>query len=160
MTARNLLCAVLVLAAGGLFPGGAAAQGIEVVDAWSRATPPGMDIGVAYFTIRNGGKKDRLLRVSTPVAKRAEVHESASKSGVIRMDSLGSVEVGSGAPVAFEPNGKHVMLLGLKRTLKEGDVFPLVLTFANAGKVEAKVRLRGIDGTEKGHSGASSGTKH
>lgn len=145
MTARNLwIC--LALAAGAASPGSASAQSIQVVDAWSRPTPPGTDVGVAYFTIRNSGKSDRLLRVSSPVAKRAELHISAMKDGVMTMEGLGSVDVGSGAPVAFEPSGKHVMLMGLKRPLKEGDVFPLTLTFANAGPVQTSVRVRGLDG--------------
>jgi copper(I)-binding protein len=160
MAARNLPWIHLVLALGVAIPGAVSAQSVQVVDAWSRPTPPGMDVGVAYFTINNAGKSDRLLRVSSPVAKRAEMHESSLKGGVMRMDGLSSVAIGSGAPTSFEPSGKHVMLLGLKRSLREGDVFPLVLTFANAGKVETKVRVRGTGGTEKPHSGSSPGMKH
>ncbi len=145
MTARNFwIC--LALALGAAISGGASAQAIQVVDAWSRPTPPGIDVGVAYFTIRNGGKGDRLLRVSSPLAKRAELHVSAMKDGVMKMEGLGSVDVGSGAPVAFEPRGRHVMLVGLKHPLKEGDVFPLTLTFANAGPVQTSVRVRGLNG--------------
>jgi len=150
MAARNLwIC--LVLALGPALPVGAAAQGIQVVDAWSRPTPPGIDVGVAYFTIRNSGKSDRLMSVSSPVAKRSEMHNSSMKDGVMKMEALKPVEIGSGASTSFEPNGKHVMLVGLKRPLKEGDVFRLVLTFANAGAVEARVRVRGSDGARKDH---------
>jgi hypothetical protein len=153
MTARNH-CISLVLALGAALPAAAAAQGIQVVDAWSRPTPPGMDVGVAYFTIRNAGRSDRLLRVSSPVAKSAELHVSEMKNGVVKMEGLASVDVGSGAPVAFEPSGRHVMLMGLKHPLKEGDVFPLTLTFANAGQVQTSVRVRGVDGKDKSHAGA------
>jgi periplasmic copper chaperone A len=153
MTARHLWISLVAL---GAAVSAAWAQGIEVVDAWSRATPPGMNVGVAYFTIRNPGKTDRLLRVSTPVAASAELHASAMKEGIMRMEGLGYVDVG-GTPVAFEPSGRHVMLIGLKRPLKEGDMFPLTLTFANAGQVQTSVRVRGIDG--KDHSGAT-GTMH
>jgi copper(I)-binding protein len=146
MTARNLWIG-LALALGTAIPGGASAQGIQIADAWSRPTPPGIDVGVAYFTIRNAGKADRLLRVSSPVARRAELHVSAMKDGVMKMEGLSSVDVGGGAPVAFEPSGRHVMLMGLKRPLKEGDVFPLTLTFANAGPVRTSVRVRGLDGS-------------
>jgi copper(I)-binding protein len=140
ITARNLWIS-LALALGSALPGGALAQGVQVVDAWSRATPPGTETGVAYFTIRNSGKNDRLLRVSSPVAKVAEMHLSSMKDGVMSMRSLNSVEIGSGAPLSFEPNGRHVMLMGLKRPLKAGEEFPLVLTFANAGPVEVRVRV-------------------
>jgi len=154
MAARNFswICLFVTFAAA-ILPGNAAAQGVQVVDAWSRPTPPGMDVGVAYFTIRNAGKSDRLLRVSSPVAKRAELHVSSMKDGVMRMEGLSSVDIGGGAPTSFEPSGKHVMLVGLKRALKEGDAFPLVLTFANAGKVEARVEVRG------NHPASSAGTK-
>jgi copper(I)-binding protein len=153
MTARNLWTA-LALALALAAPAAVAAQGIQVVDAWSRPTPPGMDVGVAYFTIRNAGKSDRLLRVSSPVAKSAELHVSEMKNGVMKMEGLASVDVGSGAPVAFEPSGRHVMLMGLKRPLREGDVFPLTLTFANAGQVRTDVRVRGAGGSDKSHAGA------
>ncbi|HUL93223.1 MAG TPA: copper chaperone PCu(A)C [Burkholderiales bacterium] len=149
MTARNIwICLALALAAA--IPGGASAQGIRVVNAWSRPTPPGIDIGVAYFSIRNSGKADRLLRVSSPLAQRAELHASVMKDGVMKMEGLSSVDVGSGAPVTFEPSGKHVMLMGLKRPLKEGDVFPLTLTFANAGAVQVRVRVRGLGDRNSG----------
>jgi copper(I)-binding protein len=151
MTARRLLISLVAL---GAAVSTAWAQGIEVVDAWSRATPPGTDVGVAYFTIRNPGKTDRLLRVSTPIAASAELHVSAMKDGIMRMEGLGSVDVG-GNPVTFEPSGRHVMLMGLKHPLKEGDMFPLTLTFANAGQVQTSVRVRGADGRDKGHSGAT-----
>jgi len=144
MTARSLAgsmsCLVLVLAAS-VASGAAQAQGIQVVDAWSRPTPPGIDVGVAYFTIRNAGKSDRLLRVSSPVAKRAELHVSSMKGGIMRMEPLSAVVIGSGGSASFEPNGRHVMLVGLKRPLKQGDAFPLFLTFAKAGRVEVQVRV-------------------
>ncbi|HKW37471.1 MAG TPA: copper chaperone PCu(A)C [Burkholderiales bacterium] len=159
MTATNRMIS-LILALGAAVPAGAAAQGIQVVDAWSRPTPPGMDVGVAYFVIRNAGKSDRLLRVSSPVARSAELHVSAMKDGVAKMEGLASVDVAGGAPVAFEPSGRHVMLVGLKHPLKAGDVFPLTLTFANAGRVRASVRVRGAEGEDKGHSGASPGMMH
>jgi copper(I)-binding protein len=44
--------------------------------------------------------------------------------------------------------------VGLKKPLKEGDVFPLTLTFAYAGQVHTSVRVRGVDGKEKAHPDA------
>ena len=151
MSARTLRRICWALALGVAAPGAVLAQGIQILDAWSRPTPPGMDVGVAYFTIRNPGKSDRLLGVSTPRANRAEMHVSIMKDGVMKMQPLGPVDIGSGATTSFEPSARHVMLLGLKRALKEGEAFPLVLTFANAGPVSANVRVRGSDGMAKDH---------
>jgi len=95
--------------------------------------------------------------VSSPVAKSAELHVSAVKDGVMKMEGLASVDIGGGTPVSFEPSGRHVMLVGLKKPLREGDVFPLTLTFANAGQVKTSVHVRGADGRE---SHPVSGMKH
>ena len=122
----------------------AEAAGIMVHDAWSRATPPGITVGVAYFVIDNKGAQDRLLRVSSPIAKQPELHISKMEGGLMTMEQLDSVEVGANAKVAFAPSGRHVMLVGLRRSLKAGDSFPLTLTFEKAGTVKITVRVYGI----------------
>ena len=43
----------------------------------------------------------------------------------------------SGEPVTLAPGGYHIMLMGLKQTLKQGDSFPVTLGFAKAGQVTA-----------------------
>ncbi|MGB5080447.1 MAG: copper chaperone PCu(A)C, partial [Burkholderiales bacterium] len=155
---HSRIAACLLIAAGALAAGGAAtAADIEVGDAWSRPTPPGVEVGVAYFTITNHGRNDRLLAASSPVAKRADLHLSRMEGGVMKMRHLDSVEVRAGSPTAFEPNGRHVMLTGLKRQLKRGERFPLVLKFSNAGSVEVQVRVGEAGG---GHAMDPSNMKH
>jgi hypothetical protein len=45
----------------------------------------------------------------------------------------------AGAKVELKPGGYHVMLMELKQPLKNGDRFPLTLTFEKAGKIEVSV---------------------
>src|SRR5713226_2289809 len=106
-------CLVLTLDAL-IASGGACADSIQVTEAWSRPTAPGIEVGVAYFVINNSGKDDRLVGVSSPVAKRAELHLSRMEGGVMKMRHLDAVEVKNGVPTSFEPGGRHVMLGGLK----------------------------------------------
>jgi len=156
MSERNAsrFAGCLVLTLGALIAsGGACADSIQVTEAWSRPTPPGIDVGVAYFVIDNRGKSDRLVGASSPVAKRAELHISRMEGGVMKMRHLNAVDVESGVPTSFEPSGRHVMLTGLKQPLKEGDAFPLVLNFANAGPVKVQVRVRETAGTGEGGHG-------
>lgn len=120
------------------------ANSVIVRDAWSRTTPPGITIGVAYFVIDNRGPKDRLLRVSSPAAKQAELHISVMEDGIMQMRPLKTVEVGQRAIVKFEPGGKHVMLIGLQQPLKAGDEFPLTLTFEKSGSVRTMVHVFGL----------------
>ena len=59
---------------------------LAITNAWSRSTPPGVTVGVAYFTLKNDtGKSDRLLRITTPVASKVQVHRTEILDGMARM---------------------------------------------------------------------------
>jgi copper(I)-binding protein len=115
---------------------------------WSRATPGGAKIGGGYLTItNNGATPDRLVSVSIPatVADHVELHEMATKDGVMTMRAMPKgVAVEPGKTVAFVPGGYHLMLMGLKAPLKEGDRIKAELTFEKAGKVEVTINVEGM----------------
>ena len=109
---------------------------ITVEQVWSRAAAPGR-VGVLYMTITDAGAADRLVAVETPVAERAELHESLSEGGVMKMRPVEAMPVAPDHPLTLMPGGYHVMLLGLRQALREGDSFPVTLRFAGAGPVSA-----------------------
>lgn len=130
-----------------LIVSGAAAQsqakgGLRVESAWSRATPGNSRDGAAYFrVVNNGTAADRLIGVSTPLADKADAHETKMEDGVMKMRPLDRPTVAPGQTLEFKPGGAHIMLLGLKHPLKEGESFPLVLTFEKAGDVSVEVKV-------------------
>src|SRR5258707_5744502 len=110
-------------------------KAIVVDHPWARATPAGAKTGAAYMTlINNGSSGDRLLGASTPVADKIQFHSVTEDNGVSRMREMHDVAVAPGARVTFSPGGMHVMLVGLKQPLKEGQTFPLALTFEKAAQ--------------------------
>ena len=116
---------------------------LAVTNAWSRSTPPGVTVGVVYFTLRNDtGKSDRLLKLSTPVASKVQVHRTEILDGIARMREVAVLHVDAGQTLEFEPNGMHVMLMGLKKPLAEGQKFDLELLFEVAGPRTVKVAVR------------------
>ena len=118
---------------------------VRVTAAWSRATPPTAEVGAAYFNLSaHGHGTDRLVGAWAPVAKKAELHTHVMQGNLMKMRKMVAVEVHPEAPVQFAPGGNHVMLMGLKAPLKEGDRFPLTLTFEKAGDVVVEVRVRGV----------------
>jgi copper(I)-binding protein len=118
---------------------------IEITTAWARATPPRPPVGGAYMTITNSGaESDHLIGASSGIAKTVELHTHVKDGAVMRMSALSSIEVPAGKSVSFAPGGLHVMLIGLAAPLKEGTSFPLVLEFANAGKVSVSVDVKAI----------------
>ena len=122
------LAASLVVASAAL----AQTNQLEVSNAWARATPGKAENGAAYLTIQSP-TPDRLLSVASPVAKKAELHSMSMEGMVMKMRPLASVDIPAGQPVTLKPGGQHVMLLGLDAPLREGQSFPLTLTFEKAG---------------------------
>jgi copper(I)-binding protein len=64
------------------------------------------------------------------------------------MGPVKSVDLPAGKAVKFDPNGYHVMLMGLTGQLKEGENVPLTLTVENAKgekeTVEVKAQVRAL----------------
>ena len=113
---------------------------ITVEGVWSRATAPGLDRGAVYFELENTGRRgDQLIGVSTPRAPRAELHQTIEEGGNSRMVHTPEVRVPAEGEVVFEPGGRHVMLMGLTESLREGETFELTLELEHNGPVTLTV---------------------
>ncbi len=143
--------AALVLLAGltvGLAAVAAEAHGgragdVEIEHPYATPTPPGAVNGAAYIAgMKNtGSAPDRLLRVASPAAQRSEMHTmSVDASGVMRMREVPEIALPPGERIAMKPGmGFHIMLIGLKQPLKEGDRVPLTMEFERGGKTEVNL---------------------
>ena len=110
---------------------------ITVEEAWARATPGGTRTGAAYMTLmNNGASADRLLSATTPVADQVQFHRETDDNGVSRMREVHNVELSPGGKIIFKPGEMHMMIVGLKQPLKEGQTFPLALQFEKAGHID------------------------
>jgi periplasmic copper chaperone A len=105
---------------------------LELRDAWARATPGKAENGAAYVTI-GSPTADRLVSVSTPVARKAELHTMSMKGMVMEMRPMAGLDIPAGQPVSLKPGGEHIMLLGLYAPLREGQSFLMTLNFEKAG---------------------------
>ena len=122
---------------------GASAGDIAIGHPFATPSLAGTTNGAAYLaTLANGGARaDRLVRASTPVAEHVELHSMAvDAQGVMRMREIEAIELPPKAALKMRPgSGLHLMLVGLKQPLKEGETFAMTLEFAHAGRVEVKV---------------------
>lgn len=150
---RSVVAAgVLILGLTGTAGAAGMAQVGEVMihEAWARASLGNAPNSAAYMVLETEGTEpDRLVASSTPVAEKAELHSHSMEGGVAKMRPVEAVEVAPGAPTVLEPGGLHVMLIGLKQRLVEGETVPLTLVFEQAGEVTVDLPVRGMSG----HSG-------
>lgn len=119
---------------------------LRIHEPWARATIGIAKTAAAYLTVINQGTHaDRLIGVSTPVADGAMLHKSVmDENGVMMMRPVEAIDVPAGGEVKLEPGGMHVMLMGVHDPLKEGEHFPLTLSFEHAGDVAVSVHVSGV----------------
>lgn len=121
---------------------------IAVLDPWVRVAirPENADVAEAppvnsagYLVLRNAGPDaDAIVAVETEVADTAELHSVSMDDGVMRMRPVDSVAVAAGGQAVLEPGGYHIMLIGIRRALEEGDTVPLTLRLRSGKAVEVR----------------------
>lgn len=121
-----------------LAPGIAA---VDVRDAWVRPAVKGQSGTGAFMTLA-APSGARLVRVATPVAGVAEVHEMKMEGDVMRMRAVaGGLELPPRQAVELKPGGYHVMLMDLKKALGVGETVPIELEFVDRAGRKAIARV-------------------
>ncbi|HYD29012.1 copper chaperone PCu(A)C [Brevundimonas sp.] len=157
--ARAPLLLALIAFAGGLAActagdkeAGGRSGAVEISGALCRPTPVGRRTTGCYLTL-TASTDDRLLTVASPVAGRAQIHESRMESNMMMMRELeGGLPLPAGQAVELKPGGNHIMLLGVAEPLKAGDTVPLTLTFASAAPVEVTAAVGQPATSDSGHA--------
>ncbi|MFV3129429.1 copper chaperone PCu(A)C [Niveispirillum sp. KHB5.9] len=141
---RSFARPLLISAVTSLLLIGAAQAEISVTSPFSRASAPAARAGAAFLTVSIDAGTDKLVGASSPVAEKAELHSHMMENGIARMRPVeGGIAVTAGTPVELKPGGLHIMLIGLKAPLKQGESFPLTLKFEKAGDVAVTVAVQG-----------------
>jgi copper(I)-binding protein len=125
--------------------GAAAHAEVTARDAWVRGMVPAQTSTGAFMTLTSTVDA-RLVGVSTPAARMAEIHETMVMGGANHMHEVEAIALPAGKPVSLAPGGHHVMLMGMARAVKPGETVPLVLTIEEKGgkrvSVEVKAEVR------------------
>ena len=131
-----------------------------IEDAYALAASPNAKAGAAFMEITNHSETaDRLVAARSDVAARVELHTHIEKDGVMRMTELeDGIPFEADETVLLKRGGMHVMFMGLNRSLNDGDLVEVTLSFENAGDVTIEVpvdlnRKPDPDAHGAGHSG-------
>ncbi|MBV7534359.1 copper chaperone PCu(A)C [Duganella sp. sic0402] len=111
---------------------------VTVGEQWVRATVAAQKATGAFMTLTSV-QASKLVGASSPAAGAVEVHEMKMDNDMMRMRQMQSLDLPAGQAVKLAPGGYHLMLMGLKQPLKDGDKVPLTLEFEDAHKVRSKV---------------------
>ncbi|MCW2283355.1 copper(I)-binding protein [Rhodoblastus acidophilus] len=127
----------------------ALAGGVEVSQAWSRATVRGASVAAGYLTVDNqGGAADVLKGGVSDRADRIEIHQSREENGIMTMRAVPKgIEIKPGQQLVLKPGGYHLMLIGLKSAFLPGETVRVTLQFEKAGDVGADFKVVGFGAT-------------
>jgi copper(I)-binding protein len=111
----------------------AALAQVEVREAWIRATVPSAKSSGLFMQIAS--RQDaQLVEVRSGVAGTAEIHQMTMEGQLMRMHPVDAIALPAGQAVKLAAGGYHIMLMGLKRQLKQGETVPVTLVIRNKGK--------------------------
>ncbi|MEO5659275.1 MAG: copper chaperone PCu(A)C [Polaromonas sp.] len=122
-----------------LFVSSAFAQ-VTVSDPWVRATVPQQKATGAFMQVTSP-QDARLVEVRSPVASVVEIHEMKMENDVMRMRSVPGLDLPAGQPVDLGPGGYHIMMMDLKRQVKEGEMVPMTLVVEGKDKKRQSIEL-------------------
>ena len=119
---------------------------LVVRDAWIREPPP-RSPAAGYLVIENrGGEPVALVALATEAAEQTEIHIMEHKDDRMTMRQVEKLQVPAGEEVALKPGGAHLMLMELRRPLRDGDEVELLLRFSNGTErlIQVPVRKKGL----------------
>lgn len=129
---------------------------LTVTAPWVRATVPAQKSTGAFMHLLSLSPA-RLVKVSSPAATTVELHKMEMKGGTMRMGPVDGIELPANKGVNLASGGYHVMLVGLKKQLKEGDTVDLTLevqgkAYQPGSKVTVKVPVKPINFVSPGQA--------
>jgi copper(I)-binding protein len=119
---------------------------------WSRQSPMAADVAAGFMTITNNGKQDdRLVKATSEVSKVVQVHDMTMVGDVMKMVELADgLVIPAGTTVKLKPKGLHLMFMGLKQQVMEGEEITGTLTFEKAGTVTVEYEVAAPGGDMSG----------
>ncbi|WP_102794616.1 copper chaperone PCu(A)C [Bowmanella denitrificans] len=112
---------------------------------WARPTLAVTGTGAVYLNIDNPQSQDEKLIAATvadTLATSVQIHQTLHQDDMTMMrEAKDGILIAANSNLHLTPGGTHIMLIGLKTQLKEGDTFPLTLHFARSGQLEVQVKV-------------------
>ena len=104
--------------------------------AWARATVPGQNMGGAFITLTSD-QDATLIGASSPVSEKMELHTMKMEGEKMVMAQVSSIPLPANTQVKLKPGSLHLMFMGLKQALTEGQTVPITLKIQlSSGHVE------------------------
>ncbi|MCL1040130.1 copper chaperone PCu(A)C [Shewanella marisflavi] len=140
---KQVFCLLVLLCSG---VGSAQASELMVHDAWIRGMPPTSRVVPVYLSLHNPSNKPLVLKGISSPRGAVELHQTLMENEVMRMQSVGAIQIPPHGMVKLAPSGYHGMMSDFKGGVPAlGEEVQLTLTLADGESlsVTAKVTAQG-----------------
>lgn len=126
------------------------AASVDVTGAYVREVPPNMPNSAAFMTLSNMTDAPlSLVEARSDAAGAVELHTHSMIDGMMKMHRIEKIDIPAEGTAVLAPGGHHVMLIGLKHRLAEGDTVSVTLRFSNGEEVTLDAPVKKIENTMK-----------
>ncbi|MEL0660200.1 copper chaperone PCu(A)C [Psychromonas arctica] len=126
------------------------ASELDISEQHIRATPPHAKNSAAFFTITNNTNKNvNLVAVQSDIAEQIQIHTNINEDGLMKMRQVDTIMIKANSSTSLQPGGYHVMFIGLKNSLTEGQSVDLMLYFDNGEQIKVNTPVQKINPSHK-----------
>ena len=94
---------------------------LEIIGAYIPLGPEGM-VNAGYMKLENTSDVDITINyITSPVYDAVQIHSTIQNNGVAKMVHAENLVIPAKGSVVLEPGGSHLMLMGPRRSIQEGD---------------------------------------
>lgn len=130
LTIATTIAAIALVSSAPLWAAGNAADNVTLGDPYVRMVAPGQNVTGAFMVFKNGDDKDhKVVKADSPATRVAELHTHVNEGGMMKMRPVKDIEIKAKGETALKPGGLHIMLIDLKKPLKEGENVAISVTF-------------------------------
>ena len=122
-----------------------ASEVITVVEPYIRAMPPGQPVTAMFLQLNNASADlHSLVKAKSDVSKSVELHEHKMQDGMMKMGQVAQIDLAPNQTTALKPGGYHIMLIGLKNDLAEGQNVDVNLVFQDGSNIKIQAPVKKI----------------
>jgi hypothetical protein len=115
---------------------------LSIENAWMRNSLKGMNTALFCEVVNKGIEADTLYKVASDLAELVQIHETYKEGDMMGMREVDKIVIEPNSTFKFKPGAHHIMLIKLKKDLKNGDKGDVILFFRKAGEIKLKVPVK------------------
>ena len=112
-------------------------------NAWIREPPPVSKVAAGYLSVNNDGDSDiKITDIEGTCCNHLMFHETITENGNSQMRHLNDLIVPAKSEIKLAPLGKHLMLMGVKQRLADGNIIEIAFSCGPTNQTSVPFSVR------------------